>query len=300
MTVPAAASMGWAGALAMDPTSTFSGSSELYEYTAISLKATKEIVDTNGTRGTRSHATERTRAGVIACGGTVTMNPTTSQLRLLLPRIMGDDEAGSGPYTYALKDTLPTFSCLQKLVAKDMQYDGCVVNKATFRAKQGEKLELELDIQGQTYTTQNAGTLVALALTETTDPFFMFYDATISIESTAYTFFDFELTIDNACMLDRYLNSQTRTQIIPADRTVTLKITEPFTSDYTALYDSITNKAVVLTLTNGSHVVAFTMAGVRFPFSSADVDGKNEIKFPLEGTARMSSTTKELTASITV
>jgi hypothetical protein len=105
---------------------------------------------------------------------------------------------------------------------------------------------------------------------------------------------DFELVVDNA-LHARFTNSQTATSVVPRDRIITLRTTNPFTSDEVDLYgQAAAGAAGMLVLTNGQMSTSFAFAALQTPDISPVVRGKQEIPLVLEMTARMSGATREL------
>ena len=103
-----------------------------------------------------------------------------------------------------------------------------------------------------------------------------------------------ELVIDNS-LNARFTNSLSATSITPQDRVITLKTTNPFTSDEVDLYgQSNAGAAGSLVFTNGGMSTTFTFATLQVPDVSPIVGGKQEIPLVLEMTARMSGSTREL------
>ena len=164
-----AASMGHQSRLSLAAGGTAIGSyTEAYEFLTESLRKQLTIVDTAGLRGTRSHPAERTRDGTYAVGGGLQFHATPAMLDLLLPRILGANEATD---VFALAETLPEFDVLIDRVAKRFVYAGCQVNRATFRAAAGGPLELDLDVIGKTEVvsaTANVGALTVNGVEQAT------------------------------------------------------------------------------------------------------------------------------------
>jgi len=284
-----AASMGWASRLSMGATGTAVGSfTEAIEIVSENLKKTGTILDTNGIRGTRSHASERTAAGTYAIGGQITLHPTPAVLDLLLPRILGANASGT---TFALADTLPEFDVLVDRGAKRFVYGSCKIGKATFTGSAGQLIQLVLDIVGKTETVSATS---FPSITAPTDSPYVFHQGALTLVSSARQFFDFEAVIDNV-LATRFANSESATDISPTDRIVSLKATTPFTSDEVDLYNqALLGSAGSLAFTNGGRSVTFTYGKLQFPDNSPVVAGKEEIPLTLDGIARMTSTTREL------
>lgn len=283
------ASMGWQAKMSMAATGTaISSYTEAMEFVSESVQKKGTILDTNGIRGTRSHASERTQAGTYEIAGTISLHPTPAVLDNLLPRILGADESTD---TFALADTLPEFDLLIERAAKRFVYGNCKVNKATFKGKSGELVMLDLEIWCQTETV-NATAFPAISAP--TDPPYVFHQGALTLVSSARDFFDFELTIDNV-LERRYSNSQSANSIMPTDRIVTLKATTPYTSAEVDLYNqTLLGSAATLILTNSGYSTTFTLGKVQFPDMSPVVGGKGEIPLTLEGIARMTGSTREL------
>ena len=290
-----AASVGSQAKLGVGPTSPVT---EPLEFLSESLRATKTILDTSGIRGTRSHSSERTRGGTYAVSGSITMNPSPSELNDLLEYIMGGTPTVGTPVgktTFPLGETLPAaFFVTVDRVAKVFTYNLCKIVRATFRASEGSLLEVTIDVEGGTETVANAGTFPALTLG--TDAPFVFHDGVLTMQAGARAIKDFELIIDNVADTTRFMNSQTRAEIPIIDRVVTLRCTTAYTSSETALYDqAVAGAAANMTLTNGNYSLNFDIPGVlQVPAATPIVSSKGEILLAMEGVARKSGSSAEL------
>lgn len=286
------ASMGHQAQLAMDVATPFDASSEPYEFVSESLRKQGEILDTSGIRGTRSHVAERTREGSDTVSGSITMHVSPAMLDALLPRILGAPENLD---VFDLAETIPEFHIMIDRVAKVFTYEGCRVSKATFKGAAGGLIELVLDVVGKTETVGNAGTFPVLSMP--VDPPYVFSDGVLTLQAAQRTFMDFELTIDNA-LKSRFANSRTATDISPEDRVATFRCTNPFTADEADLYgQALAGAAASLVFTNGSYSTTFSFAALQFPDQSPVVGGKGEIPLQLEGIARKTGATAELTVT---
>lgn len=284
------ASMGHQSRLSMAATGTAIGSyTEAYEFRSEALRATREIVESKGIRGTRSEPIERTRDGIVRVSGTVNFHATPSMLDLALPRIMGAAESSD---VFAVAETLPSFDVLIDRVAKRFVYGGCKVGRAVFRASAGGALEMDLDITGKTETVSATA---FPAITAPTDPPYIWSDAVCTIEGTARTVTQWELTIDNQINA-RFSNSQTATDIHTQGRVVTVSLTVPYTSDEVDLYgiNASGASAATFVLTNGNRSLTFSIGALMVADSSPVVSGPGEILLQLSGTAKSSGSTKEL------
>jgi len=286
------ANMGHAAQFATDAAGTAIGSfTEPFEIQSENIQKRGTILDTNGIRGTRSHASERTREGTYEVGGSMTFNPSPADLDIWLPRIMGAAEVTD---VFNFAETLPEFAVAVDRVGKRFVYDDCKVNKATFRSRAGEFVELTLDIIGKTESTSaTAFPSLSLGVTDADDPY-VHHDGVVTLVSTARPVMDWEIEIDNA-LSARFTNSQTATSITPTDRIVTARFTNPYTADELDLYEqAVAGSAGTIVITNGSVSTTFTFGVLQFPDLSPVVAGKQEIPLTLEGIARMTGSTEPL------
>ena len=292
--MPTAPSMGHQARLGM---SASGSASEAYEFNSESMAKTGTHVQTGGIRTTRHHIGNNVTDGMIAVGGSVTLHPTKVNLDNLLPRIQGAAEATD---VFNPAETIPDFNYVIDRIAKVFTYSGCKVNKATFKSAKGNPLELTLDIQGKAESVGAAGTFPVLTL-ETAKPY-TWYQAVVTLGGSTREVDNIEISIDNALILDRYNNSQTRTALPEGDRIVTFSCDLPYTADEVALYDSgITGAAGTVVFTNGSNVLTFTFANLKAPARSPNVAARSaEIPLRLEMTAfNDATTTKELVITST-
>lgn len=234
----AAPSVGVAAQLGMstDTTATPHAATEAYEFLSEGLASDREIVRTEGIRGTRLHDSSRIRQGRLTPGGSISLQPTYTELANLLPRIIG---VASG-ITYTPSDTVPVaFQVIIDRVAKVFTYTGCRVNRARFHSAVGQPLGLDLEIEALNESIGNAGTFAA-GLTISSAPPFVFFDGVLTLNGNAIQVMEWETVIDWHLKADRFVNSQTRTDLSSLDFTVQTKFSVPYTSDTTALYDQST------------------------------------------------------------
>ena len=110
---------------------TFDSSSESYEFLYETLQKHGRIVGGSAIRGTRSSASERTRAGAYQVGGRIAMNVDAASLDLWLPRILGGTESAD---SFPLAESLPAFGVLpeqrrqRERERKNDQKDDCVAH----------------------------------------------------------------------------------------------------------------------------------------------------------------------------
>lgn len=264
-----------------------SSPSNAYEYKTFTLGKKNTVLSTDGIRGTRSHPVERTRPGTYTITGQITMEPGSTTMTNWLPFIMGT----SG----ALTETLAAMVIGIDRIARGHTYAGCKVDKCTWKATQGGILSMALDIEGLTESV--GGNILSAAVPQLDLPWTLM-DATLSIGGTPYQFREIEIVVDNHLKKDRFMNSVSRTDLPALDRTVSVSLTLPYTTDTISLYDTNEVSAVVVaTFNNGSATRTFTMPAVQFPTETIDTPGRDEILLPYKGIARKTGTTLELTIS---
>ena len=287
-----AAAQGAQAKMGMHPSSTTVN--EPYEFKSETIQLIDYHYDPDGITGTRDYHSERVRQNITHIEGGIQMEPNSSELANLLPRILGAAAVGT---TYDLAETLPSSVISVDRVAKVFVYQGMVVDRATFKASQGGPLSLDLSYKGVSETKNNAGTFPALVINTANGGPFILSDLAITVGGVTYQFFDFELTLDNMLEL-RHLNSLTPTSITPRSRKIDVGLSSPW-GDNSALYTAnLPGSAVVATFTNGAMSLMFTMPAVAFPRQTPTVPGKTEIKHSLRGTARKSGSTPSLSITL--
>ncbi len=246
-------------------------SAQCLEFLSEGLRQSVTIFHSDGIRGTRSRGRERCREASRICSGPITLNPTKTELRTLLPWILGTNETGSGtsgsPYNYVLAEAMQEFQVLILRVEPSAShtdevflYEGCRVSSATFSASAGGPLTLTLNIEAETEksfangsisTAYDAATAVMSggssgrsvpSSTVDTNSIFMFHDTggasgNFVLGNADREAFSWTLTINNELDTSRQMNSLTRTSIPSMGRTVSMSAVVPFTAAEDELYD---------------------------------------------------------------
>ncbi len=184
-------------------------------------------------------------------GGRLVLEPTPQDLSVWLPRILGAAPDGAD---FNLAETLPSFTLTIDRVAKVFTYAGCKVNRATFSGSQGGLLQLSLDIVAKSEVVAAAGTFPSLS-TSVAQPY-IFSDLDLTLASTAREVKEFELSIDNGLITDRFMNSVTIVSAPEGDRSIMLRTTHAWAASNTDLYaQALAGAPGTLQLTNalGAH-----------------------------------------------
>jgi hypothetical protein len=269
---------------------------EFYDFLSEGLALTEEIVDGSGIVGSRSRPKERARQGIRRVTGSLNMQPSPVELNTLLPWVLGGVKDGA-TFEIPLTETLPEKFITIDRVQKVFTYNGCKASRMTVRGAQGQPVQFTFDVEGKDETVAAAGSFPGTWALDLTAGPYMFHEAVISVAGTPYNYREFELTLDNGLDGERFLNSQTRTEIMAHDRLVTVSLTGPY-GDNSATYGlAVLGVAVLITLTNGIYRLIFSMPAVQFPRQSPTVEGRSEIFLPLNGVARKSGASAELTVT---
>lgn len=274
---------------------------KIYELERETFQAKPQHVETNGIRGTRSHPSENVVVGLIPVDGPIEVIPIPTFLSdWALQAILGGAPTGVGPKTYPLAETLPSYYMQFDRIAKVFTYNGCKVNRATFRSAEGQNLALTLEMAGLTETVGNAGSFPGSPTAIPLEAPFQHQSSTITVNATTYRVKDVEIVFDNHLDLQFYNNSQSRTALPELDRTVSLSFTTPWSADETALYLQAINAGIggTVVYTNGTKTLTFTFVALQSPTPTPTVPGKVVIPQRLTFTARMLSTTKEVVVTM--
>jgi hypothetical protein len=284
------ASMGWATQLGIhtaDPVT------RQYEFLSAGIGKQGSHVQSVGARGSRSHISESVNDGPYAIGGPLIMEPRPDELTLLLPWIMGSTFSGT---TIVIGDTLTDRYVTVDKIAKVYTYAGCRVNSARFRCSAGQNLRLELDVQGKTEATGNAGTFPAISASLSSLQPYIMHQAVITLNSSAREVDNLEIGIDNFLVLDRFLNSQSRTELPSEDLGISLTVDNPFTATDIALYDlAVAGITGSVAFTNGARSCTFTFANLKVPAQVIQAARQGEIIHRLPFTGYRTSSTACLT-----
>jgi hypothetical protein len=300
---PTTASMGHQAKLGTKKETTYGSSVTVdqgFVFVSESIAKRGVIIERVGLRGSRSHQADDTRVGPYTVGGQLVLEPTPEDLAAWLPRILGADPSGT---TYSLAETLPSFTLSVDRVAKVFTYAGCKVNRAVFQGAQGGLLRLTLDIVAQSESVAAAGTFPSLTL-GVTQPY-IFSDLALTLASAAREVKQFDLTIDNGLITDRFMNSLVIVSAPEGDRTISLRTMHAWAAANTDLYaQALAGAAGSLQLTNAlggtpptGYQTTFSFATLQVPARSPVVPGRQEFFLNLDMVARKVGSTAELTVT---
>jgi Phage tail tube protein len=299
------ASIGYASQMALSATSSFSSSSLWLEFVSESITAQRVFSDSPGIRGTRSYSQERVRTMPYKVSGTVNLLCDIHSMDTLLAYILGTGPTSS---VYSLTDALPSFYLMIDRVAQVFTYGPCYVGKATFSASpQDAQLKCALEVEAETESVGSAGSFPSGMTVDTNRPF-IYSDAAFNVlGSTSVSGFSWELTIDNNLLADRFVNELTRSQIPTTDRHVTVKMSTPWTSAQTSLYNiaAASFGAATAVFSNAEETISSTQSVLTFstpylmwPGKSPVVSKKgDEIKLEIDAKAAKTGSSLELSVT---
>lgn len=244
------------GALPFDATS-----AQALEFVSENLGAVGDNYYNDAVRGTRSRGRERIRRVSHRVAGSIVLTPSYTELRTLLPLILGTAESGSGtsgaPYAYALAESLLPFQLLISRVSSALSghtaavflYENCYVARATFSAAQGGPLTLTLEIVATRETKYTHGAITTGSVdtgnvlssgnavpssSPDNENCWIFSDTegdgSLAVANAIREAFDWSLSIDNALDTTRQMNSLYNRTFPALDRAVEMAMTLPFTT----------------------------------------------------------------------
>lgn len=269
------------------------------EFVTEALILDESVFDGSGIRGSRSHDIARQRLSLQRVFGPIRLQPNAVELSYILEWILGGSPTGSGTVTYPLANTLPTKYVTIDRGSYVYTIDGAAIDSATFRGSPGEPLTVDLNILGKSVTPASAGTFPAISFNDANGPF-MHHDLVATINSSAASIAEIQIMINNYLDRDRFFNSRTLVSAVARDRQITGNIVIPHEAVTTFYGAGGSGVAVVGTWTNGGAVLTMTMPKFLYPKKDAQIQGRQEIMLPINGTANANGATPELTTTLNV
>lgn len=299
-------SQGIFGRMLMEPGAsphTFDANSERYEFMREKLVSEGRIVVPKAIWGTRSEPSERARNSVSYVSGPIEMLCSPGQFLTLAPKILGNNESPTG--TFNVAEDVPYFGVMMDrgadvFVIKDAKVDKAIIRgRSPKMMEEGEPellaLELRLLAKDEDNTVSWPGSAPSLSVAANQAPF-VFSDATVTINGTAYEMEEFVLMVDNDLEV-RFVNSLTPFSICPKSRSVLFRCSIPFCpTSYASLYPiALAGATGSLAFTNGTISSTFNFGRLQVPKKSPFIPGRTGLSLVLDGVLRSYSTTKEIT-----
>ena len=228
------------------PPATFDGDSERYEILSENIQYSDITVGGRGMTGTLDPIATHLRNGARLVFGRVAMEVGPIQLTNWLPRILGNDAAGTTFATDVTFDMNP-FDIMLKRDAGTVIYRHCGVNRCLLRGRNGggsgddpeQTMQMILDIVGfEEHDATYPATEPALPASD--ELYWIIADGALTLDTpaddTEYYFDAFNLLINNN-LTPKNWNFLSTTCIQSRGRDIRLQVSTPYTSDsHTNLY----------------------------------------------------------------
>jgi len=271
----------------------------LLEFLNESLQIGGRIVATDaGITGTRTHRSERARAGTPFRGGMIHMFVSPTDLVYLLPMLIGNNESPSGTFTVAAD--IPYFGILIDNDYSTFEFKDCKVNQWILRGRAPEHNEggapelmmLSMEIYASDHAAGTAWPGSPPSL-DVTNPW-VFTDAAITLEGSARSVEDFVIVCHNHLQV-KYTNATTAHSICPRDRTIRGRFRVPWNATNADLYGTATSGAAAsIVFTNGGLSTSLSFGRFQIPPERPMIPGKRDVPLILDGDFRGVSTTEDL------
>lgn len=236
----------------------------------------KKLLDTQdvtGGHGSLDHGVEHTMLNQLLAQPKGTLRPSVGEWRHWLPWIFNNDAADTDATASQLYTFIPTDTTLLRNVhyANDASAGnriflaaGCALSKATIKCDSKAAVELEVEIEGRTFTEGISFTANPADATNYSTRFVM-ANQSVNLNGTAMKCRSCTITVDNGIENDRFFYGTTSAGPLQTDRKVMCELTVPY-GYHAALWDAgIADGGVPLTVTyayNGASM-AWTFATVR-------------------------------------
>ena len=250
------------------------------EFVSHDIKETIEIVEDEGIRGSRARVLERVAQGSKKVAGSITFEPTPTEMGVLLPLVC---QNSSG---VTLTDALQDVSIVIDNVTKKYTYVGRF-SKMNITGESGKKIQVKVQFVGKSLTVSGGGGLSGAA--DITSRPFMFYDigSGLTLGSNTYSIDKFDLAIDNK-IEPTYMQGQTATDLEPSDRVVTLGVQLKYTAAESTLLDQAQAGPSLssplsgsVAFANGSSSMSFTFGALVAASETVVVPNKKGLRLPL-------------------
>ena len=254
----------------------------------------EQFVDASGNTGRLTRFINRQRLTKIVVAPALSLKPTSAELALVLPWLLGGTPTvATTTTTYPLGNTVPT----RRLQyddgnsagnAKVHTYDPIAVSNVTFSSSDSSgTLGVNLQLIGTTAVQNIAFPASGVTLIDDATQPFTHADSAgaVTVNGVVTLCQSVSISVDNGILTDRFFNSLTLVGFVKHDRNIRVSLTYPI-GQAPDLYDaSGFGVPVIVAYTNGTTVLTFTFPRVQFPKTPIDVPYRNELVHGLNGTA---------------
>lgn len=226
--------------------------------------------DVTGGHGSLDHGVEHVVLNQRLAKPKGTVRPSVGEWRHWLPWLFNHDVADADATAGQSYTFVPTDTQLLRNVHYDTDASrrcylaaGCAMSKATIKCESKAAVELEVEIEGRTYTeaVAFAGNLAAATNYSTR---FVMANRSVSLNSVLTSCRSCTITVDNGVVNDRFFYGLESAGPLQTDRKIEVELTIPFGLHHALLDDGIADAGVPLT-------VAYTYGGASMTFTFATV-----------------------------
>jgi len=219
-----------------------------------------------GFKGQLAHRSEDTAESTYTVSGSMTIVPRVDDLEILLLAIFGGTFAGNVLEPDVITDY---FKAALDREVKVFNYTGMRVSQATFTSSAGQPLRMQLQLEGKDLTLGDADSFPDLSYSVLTP--IMHHQATMYFDGTARNFNNLNITVNNQLVMDRFFNTQSRTEIPQGDRTIQVSFDTPFTTSELDIYQlALAGVSSNILYTVGSYSLLFEFPLLQGPMEDPD------------------------------
>lgn len=237
-------------------------------FSSFDVGVTRELIDTNGTRGKFWKDDTRTIENRKRVGPRLSTEPTAPELALLLEWIMGGTPTGSGTKTYPWSNTpAARFVHFKPVVGEEWFLSGVGVATGTLQAAVGGALSVDLDLVGQTYDATRTD-FPSLTYDTTLQPFILSHLVLVVGGVTRATR-SFGFSVNGGIDRERFLNSMTLTALLRNDGSLSMSFEVPSGDNASQFWTSgIAGASAVATFTNPSTSAVLTITAPKLKWDA--------------------------------
>jgi hypothetical protein len=158
----------------------------------------------------------------------------------------------------------------------------CRVDTARFSSQPGGNLQLDLAVEGLTWAQNAAGTFPAISGTLSNLQPYVHHQGTVTLNAVVRPCSSVAITINNNLIKDRFLGSQSRTELPSAGLNVGLEISLPFMDPHDDLWDlAVAGLSGTVQYTNGARSLLFSFANIKVPAQAIEIARASELAVSL-------------------
>lgn len=263
---------------------------------------TRELIDTNGTRGTFFPDKNRILENRKIVGPRLSGEPTATELAYLLEWVMGGSPTGSTTKTYPWSNTPATRNLHFKPNAGEEWFLGSVgVDQCAFRTSSGQALSLDMGLVGRTYDATRSD-FPSLTYDITSQPFICSH-LVLSVAGSNRACRDFAFTVSGGIDRDRFLNSMNLTAVQRTSGRYVIGLSVPSGDNGSQFWTAgVAGCAVAATFTNPTTSSEFviSVANVMLQPASPEFQAGLEGYIALEGQCANNGTSNPVTITLKV